>query len=151
MSKGGPALFRHILVPTDGSRLSSAAVDKAIAFARDAGARITVLTVVEPLHGSSAAPDHQLAYSAGARHRKPYPAHILAEAEHKARLVGVEVATLQVGSDFPHEAIVATATARGCDLIAMASHGRGGLAAVVIGSQTAKVLAHSKIPVLVYR
>ena len=145
-------MFRHILVPTDGSKLSSAAVDKAIGFARDAHAKVTVLTVVEPFHVFSADPD-QVAYSESDYDRvaRQHAASILADAEGRARQAGVEVATVQASNESPHEAIIATALGRGCDLIAMGSHGRGGVAAVVVGSQTQKVLTHSKIPVLVYR
>jgi nucleotide-binding universal stress UspA family protein len=65
--------------------------------------------------------------------------------------IGVPCDTMQVENAQPYQAIIAAASDRGCDLIAMASHGRGGLSAVVLGSVTNKVLAHTKIPVLVYR
>lgn len=150
--EAGIIMFQHILIPTDGSKLSSAAVDKAIAFARDTGAKVTILTVVEPFHVFSTDPE-QLASSAADydRSAKAYASLILADAEGKARQIGVEVATLQITGDSPYEAIIATALERGCDLIAMGSHGRSGVAAIIIGSETLKVLTHSKIPVLVYR
>lgn len=145
-------MFRHVLIPTDGSKLSSSAVDQAVALARDAGAKVTILTVVEPFHIFSAQPE-QVAFSVGDydQEAKAHAAGILAEAERKARQAGVEVSTLQVAGDLPYQAIIAAAVAHGCDLIAMASHGRRGIAALVIGSETVKVLTHSKIPVLVYR
>ncbi|MFO1080224.1 MAG: universal stress protein [Reyranellaceae bacterium] len=140
-------MFRHILIPTDGSLLSGAAIDSAMAFARSCGAQVTVLAVVEPVKawwgeahggpGAVAAPEDRVSY--------------LDEAGRRAREAGVTCRLVQVEHDHPYEAIIATATQEGCDLIAMASHGRRGVAALVLGSETTKVLTHSTIPVLVYR
>ncbi|CAH1659932.1 universal stress protein [Chelatococcus asaccharovorans] len=145
-------MFNHILIPTDGSPLSLIAVDEGLAFARDAGAKVTLLTVVEPFHIFSADPD-QIAgtrqdYERQANERA---AAYLSKAELKARALGVPCEAVRRESEDPYQAIIDTATAKGCDLIAMASHGRRGVTAVVLGSQTLKVLTHSKIPVLVYR
>ena len=145
-------MFRHILIPTDGSSLSSAAVENALHFAQEAGAQVTLLTVIEPFHVFSLAPDQVSSSSAEFhQHAAAQADRILSMAEAQGKALGVQCASVSVEHDQPHEVIVGTALQRNCDLIAMASHGRRGLSAVVLGSQTMKVLAHSKIPVLVYR
>jgi nucleotide-binding universal stress UspA family protein len=145
-------MFQHILVPTDGSLLSASAVDKALEFARDAGAKVTVLTAIEPFHtfstDSKQLADTRTTYEL---HSEAEAARYLAEAESKAKALGVECNLVQVEHEHPYRAIIDTATKSGCDLIAMASHGRRGVSAVIIGSETSKVLTHSSIPVLVYR
>lgn len=145
-------MYKHILIPTDGSPLSGLAVEQAVAFARAIGARVTLLTVVEPFHLLTTEAEQLSAtrpeYEEHARRRAN---RFLAAASDVARTAGVPFETLQVMNEEPYRAIIDTATKRACDLIAMASHGRGGVAAVVLGSVTLKVLTHSKIPVLVYR
>ena len=145
-------MYKHILIPTDGTPLSDSAVDKGLAFAREIGAKVTVLTTIEPAPMlvaasvqivESQARYHQHAAEQAARH--------LGEALAKAEAAGVPCETLQVESEHPYQAIIETAATKGCDLIAMASHGRRGIAALVLGSETTKVLTHSKIPVLVCR
>ena len=84
-------------------------------------------------------------------HTKAEAARYLAEAERKAKALGVQCQVVQVEHQHPYKAIIETAKKSGCDLIAMASHGRRGVSALVIGSETTKVLTHSSIPVLVYR
>jgi nucleotide-binding universal stress UspA family protein len=132
-------MFRHILIPSDGSAASQLAVNAALRMARESGARVTAVHVL---------PEEPALVSAPAE-----PAHspILADIARQAGTLHVNCTTLQVHADHPHAAIVATALQRGCDLIAMASRGRSGLASLVLGSQTQKVLTHSKIPVLVFR
>jgi len=145
-------MFRHILVPTDGSPLSAMAVEKASALAAAVGARITVLTVVEPFHiwTDNA---NQLAYTREEYERvsKETAASYLDAAAAVAMRLGVTCDTVSIEADEPYRAIIDTASERGCDLVAMASHGRRGVAALVLGSETTKVLTHSAIPVLVYR
>ena len=145
-------MFQHILVPSDGSLLSSSAVDKALDLARETGAKVTVLTAIEPFHvlstDSKQLADTRVTYE---RHAKAEAARHLAEAERKAKGLGVQCNVVQVEHDHPYMAIIETAKKSGCDLIAMASHGRRGVSALVIGSETTKVLTHSSIPVLVYR
>ncbi len=145
-------MFKHILIPTDGSPLSGAAVDKSVALARDAGAKVTFLCVTEPFHVFSTGAD-QLESSRASydTHARAVATAYLDNAARKARAQGVASETVQQEDDSPHQAIIDAATARGCDLIAMASHGRKGMAALVLGSVTTKVLTHSAIPVLVYR
>ena len=145
-------MFRHILLPTDGSLLSAAAVESGIGLARDAGAKVTVLAVVEPV---------QLWWSDSAQRAEGTTTvqgyaneeirHHLAEVERKAVAQGVPCTVLLVEHEHPYRAIIDTAKKSGCDLIAMASHGRRGVAALAVGSETTKVLTHSSIPVLVYR
>ncbi|MFZ5509214.1 MAG: universal stress protein [Pseudomonadota bacterium] len=147
-------MFKHILVPTDGSPLSTEAVRKAVEFAKEAGARITFFY---------AKPDYPVAfYGEGALIDPTTPEkfaemaekqakEILGAAEEIARAAGVPAAVRTDTSDSPYDAIISAATVAGCDLIFMASHGRRGLSGLLLGSETQKVLTHSKIPVLVYR
>ncbi|MCX8018161.1 MAG: universal stress protein [Rhodocyclaceae bacterium] len=147
-------MFKHILVPTDGSPLSSAAVTHAVEFAREAGARITFFY---------AKPEYPVAfYGEGALIDPTTPEkfaamadqqarEILAACEQTAQAAGVAHDSLSVTSDIPYEAIIEAAHQAGCDLIFMASHGRRGISGLLLGSETQKVLTHSTIPVLVYR
>ncbi len=147
-------MFKHILVPTDGSDLSKDTVNRAVAFAREAGARITFFF---------AKPDYPVAfYGEGALIDPTTPEKffemaeaqakmILSAATHQANEAGVNCATVSTVSDIPYMAIIEAATKAGCDLIFMASHGRRGFSGLLLGSETQKVLTHSKIPVLVYR
>lgn len=145
-------MYHHILIPTDGSPSSTVAVEHSMDFARDADAKVTVLTVVSPFHVFSADAD-QLADTRAEYQRRArmHAAEILTDAQLKAKARGVRCDVVQLESDSPHDAIINAAERSGCDLIAMASHGRRGVAAIVLGSETLKVLTHSKIPVLVYR
>ena len=145
-------MFKHILIPTDGSDLSTKAVDRGLALARATGAKVTVLTVIEPLH-VLATDSRRIAVTRKAyeRHVKDQADNVLKQAELKAKKQGVSCTTVCRESEQPYQAIVETATKKRCDLIAMASHGRRGVAALVLGSETSKVLTHSRIPVLVYR
>jgi nucleotide-binding universal stress UspA family protein len=145
-------MFRHILIATDGSLLSDAALDKAMDFARESGAKVTVMMATEPFNAfwpkaaqiALTKPSYEQYVTAeAARH--------LAEAERKAKSLGVQCNVMQVEQQQPYRAILDAAQKHGCDLIAMASHGRRGASALVLGSETTKVLTHSSIPVLVYR
>ncbi len=147
-------MFKHILVPTDGSELSRSTMRRAISFAREAGARVTAFY---------AKPEYPIAYfGEGALLDPSSPeqfaemtdkqaAEFLSEVEKLCSEEGVPCSTLSAVSDLPHEAIIDAAEKSGCDLIFMASHGRRGLSSILLGSETNKVLTHSKIPVLVYR
>lgn len=145
-------MFNHILVATDGSPLSEMAVDKVMNLAREAAAKVTVVTATEPFHVLSAE-SKQLADTKEMyeKHVKLAAARYLGDAERKAKLQGVHCQVVQVEHDHPYQVIVDTAKKLDCDLIAMASHGRRGVSALVLGSETTKVLTHSSIPVLVYR
>lgn len=147
-------MFKHILVPTDGSELSTLTVTRAVNFAYEAGAKITFLYVQPgypmPMLGEGAliAPIGPEEFARAARHEAD---RILQLAESTAKKTGVESNSATEVSDLPYEQIIKTADQNGCDLIFMASHGRKGLASLLLGSETQKVLTHSKIPVLVYR
>ena len=147
-------MFKHILVPTDGSQLSTDTVKRAIAFAKETRAKVTFFF---------AKPDYPVAfYGEGALIDPTTPdkfaemagqqaKEILAAHEAAARADGVECGSTSAVSDIPYEAIIAAAEESGADLIFMASHGRRGISGLLLGSETQKVLTHSKIPVLVYR
>jgi len=149
-------MFRNILVPTDGTELSRTATLRAVELARKEGAWITFLHVL---------PERPTSFFGGeggmfVEQTSPedFDAQVnkeidvfLADAETAARASDVPFERVIRRGSSPHEAIIAEATARGCDLILMASHGREGMKALVLGSETQKVLANSKIPVLVYR
>lgn len=144
-------MYKRILVPTDGSERSVKAVEGAARFARPLGATLVVMSVVEPY-----------SYTNLAEYRpesiEQYDERVTAEAEERleaarkiAVAAGVEVKTVMVKSFSPAEAIIEQAEKNGCDIIFMASHGRKGIAAVLLGSETQKELTHSHFPVMVYR
>jgi nucleotide-binding universal stress UspA family protein len=147
-------MFKHILVPADGSDLSKATARRAVSFAKEAGARITAFF---------AKPEYPVSYyGEGALIDPTTPEKFDELAEQQAQQVldfvvdlgreaGVPVEKFSLTSDIPYEAIIDAATQAGCDLIFMASHGRRGISALLLGSETHKVLTHSTIPVLVYR
>jgi nucleotide-binding universal stress UspA family protein len=145
-------VYRHVLIPTDGSALSETAIRHGMALAKAMGARVTVLTASLPFH--SLALDPVMVSDNPARYRQECEAlaeKALAVAQRQAGAVGVACETVHVTDAHPYQAIIETARQRGCDLICMASHGRRGFSALVLGSETSSVLTHSKIPVLVCR
>jgi nucleotide-binding universal stress UspA family protein len=147
-------VFKKILIPTDGSALSKRAVRAGVDMAKRLGARVIGLYAAEPatplvyrdaLPVGYMPPDQHAALIEAATQRH------LGDIEKAAQEAGVKVECLSVTSDYPADAIVEAAQKHKCDLIFMASHGHRGLTSVLLGSQTQKVLAHSRIPVLVYR
>jgi nucleotide-binding universal stress UspA family protein len=145
-------LFTHILIPTDGSDLATKAVEQGILFAKEIGAKITALTVTEAFHVLSVEPS-QLEYTPieYKKHAEAHAEKVLGAVSAAAKSAGVDCDVLHVEHEQIYQAIIDAAETRRCDLIVMASHGRRGVSAVVLGSETVKVLTHSKIPVLVYR
>jgi nucleotide-binding universal stress UspA family protein len=145
-------MFRHILLPTDGSPLSEVAIQQGIRFAKSIGAQVTGLCVM-PRQQSSfyEAEIPQDALEQAARRSKEIAQTYLAAIEKAAKESGVACDVIYEGNDYPYEVIIRVAKQKGCDLIMMASHGRRGVGALLLGSETQKVLTHSKIPVLVYR
>ncbi len=147
-------MFTHILVPTDGSRLSQKAAKHATRLAKALGARIT---------GFYAAPDLGSTYygdgyilrapsvTAQAEFTRKQALKCLSVIEVEAEVEKVPCEVFHTLSDSPWEAIIDAAKKKKCDLIVMASHGRRGLSGLLLGSETQKVLVHSKIPVLVCR
>jgi nucleotide-binding universal stress UspA family protein len=151
-------MFRHILIPTDGSELAEHAVTNGLSLAKSVGAKVTVIIVQETFDWLSVPEtraSQRQALENLAKHNEQVEKHaasVLSQAADAAKQAGVPCDTMQVeNARNPYQAIIAAASDRGCDLIVMASHGRGGLSAVVLGSVTNKVLTHTKIPVLVYR
>jgi nucleotide-binding universal stress UspA family protein len=145
-------MYQHILLPTDGSELSKAAIREGVSLARALGAKVTVITVTEPFHAVS--PDAAMIVGTPEEHAERMAAvarHYLDDAKKIAALAGVSCETIHVEHDHPYKAIVDTAKNRICDAIFMASHGRRGLSAIALGSETLKVLTHGVTPVIVYR
>jgi nucleotide-binding universal stress UspA family protein len=139
----GIRMYQHILIPTDGSKLAHKAVVHGLSLAKAVGARITALTV-QPSFTSDRFAEYAKQSSAEA-------ASVLNEIADAAKAAGVQCETMQVTHNQPHEAIVAVAKDKACDVIVMASHGRSGIVSILLGSVTAKVLAHATVPVVVYR
>jgi len=145
-------MHRHILIPTDGSELSQNAIDYGMALAKSVNAKVTVLTVSTPFHTFAVEPsmitDTPEQYG---KRMATLAAKYLNVAKEAALAAGVSCETMHVEHDHPYLTIIDTATQKLCDLIVMASHGRRGISAIVLGSETVKVLTHSTIPVLVVR
>jgi nucleotide-binding universal stress UspA family protein len=152
-------MYRHILIPTDGSELAEHAVTNGLSLAKALGTKVTAIIVEEPFNwlGVSESKAQRSFAEHGAfeelgKHTeqiKKQAATVLNRVANAAKQAGVSCETIQVEDTQPYQAIIATAADNGCDLIVMASHGRSGLSAVVLGSVTNKVLTHTKTPVLV--
>ncbi|MBR0797331.1 universal stress protein [Bradyrhizobium jicamae] len=140
-------MYRHILIPTDGSELAEHGVRHGLALAKSLGAKASVIFVVEPL--SEVGGQYRELLAKYAEIRKQEATSALDRAAHAAREAGVSCEISRVESGPPHQAIIEAAEERGCDLIVMSSHGRSGLSMLLIGSVTNKVLVQAKIPVLV--
>src|SRR5262245_18799590 len=150
-------MYRHILIPTDGSELAEHAVTNGLSLAKSVGAKVTVIIVDDPFDWLSVPEtraSQRQALDKLAQHKEQghnHAARVLGAGPEAAKQAGVPCDTMRVANARPYQAIIAAASDRGCDLIVMTSHGRGGLSAVVLGSVTNKVLTHTKTPVLVYR
>jgi len=144
-------MFQNILVPTDGSELSLRAVRGAVELAARLGARIVGLTVVEPYAYASLSEYRPETIAEYEQRADQLARDRLASLESAAREAKVPVETSVARSFSPFEAIIEAAQRHACDAIFMASHGRRGLSAVLLGSETQKVLTHSTLPVMVYR
>lgn len=145
-------MYKNILVPTDGTEFSQKAISYAVELAKVLGAKISAVTVTAPftvvaVEGvmiSQTPDDYQ-------RWAKETAAKRLEPVKSAASAAGVTCETYHIEHFQPYQGVIDCATDRGCDLIVMASHGRRGLSALVLGSETQKVLTHSAIPVLVVR
>jgi nucleotide-binding universal stress UspA family protein len=145
-------MFKHILLPTDGSELSEAANQQGIRFAKSIGAKVTSLCVMPLQHPFFYETEIPMgALEQAAKRYKELAETYLAAIEKEAKAAGVACEVVYEKNDYPYEAIIRVAEQKGCDLIMMASHGRRGVGELLIGSETQRVLTHSKIPVLVYR
>jgi nucleotide-binding universal stress UspA family protein len=145
-------MFKHLLLPTDGSKLSEAAIQKGVQFAKSINAKITGFYVMPEFHlftyRTEMVDDTKEEF---ARDCRTHADQFLAVVEKAARAAGVACDTALATSDHPYASIIKAAEEKSCDLIMMASHGRRGVQGLLLGSETQKVLTHSKIPVLVYR
>ena len=149
-------MYKHILVPTDGTERSERAVREAVQIASDLGSRITFISVIQPLHSIAAEPHTvgEMSDDAIAFVHQFLTTDVekrLSAARAIAENAGVDCQTIDINGEHIHQAIIDAAKDHNCDLIAMASHGRRGLSSLLLGSETTKVLTHSTIPVLVYR
>lgn len=145
-------MYKRILLPTDGSEASARAVYAAVDFAKSTGGELVAMTAIPEFHTFTT--DAEMLEQTAAEYKEASTARaarMLDEIAAVARESGVPCACLQVVSDSPYEAIIATAREQDCDLIMMASHGRRGIKGLLLGSETQKVLVHSAIPVMVHR
>jgi nucleotide-binding universal stress UspA family protein len=147
-------MFKNILIPIDGSPLANKAIKGAVQLAREQKARVTTLYVAAPYNPKVAediAVVHFLSPQSHADRAHVTARRYLKVVERAAAAAGVKCDSVVAFNDFPFEEIIRTAGRKKCDLICMASHGRRGISRLLLGSETNKVLAHSKVPVLVVR
>lgn len=147
-------MYKHILIPIDGSATADKAIEAGIDFARSAKARVTLFTAVpeyQPPGDAELMARRVVSLWDHERVSRDNAQAILRPAAERLRAAGVECATEYAECNRPHEAIIDAARAHGCDLILMSSHGRRGLSELWYGSETHAVLKHSSIPTLVYR
>jgi nucleotide-binding universal stress UspA family protein len=148
-------MFKHILLPTDGSRLAAKGVKAGVKLAKALGAKVTAVYVIPryipPVFPEAAVYVPETSLEQYNKIMKKESAKTLGAVEAEARAAGVRCTTATPTDHQPWQAILRVARAKGCDAIVMASHGRGGMGGLILGSETARVLAHSKIPVLVLR
>lgn len=133
-------MYKHILIPTDGSQVARDAIPRAVALAKVLGAKVTGITVTVP---SEVFADTTRMLADAEKY--------LGEVRDAASAAGVSCSIIRAEHEQPYQAIIDAAKNNGCDLIVMASHGRHGVSALVLGSETVKVLTHCTVPVLVYR
>ncbi len=145
-------MYAHILIATDGSDLAQRAVEQGLALAKALASTVTVVTVTEPWTAAVsgewavAFPVEEYEKAASSNAEK-----ILAAVQQEAARVGVTCDGVHIKDQYAAEGIVEEAKARGCDLIIMASHGRRGIARVILGSQATRVLAQTTVPLLIIR
>ena len=148
-------MFKNILVPTDGGTLSKKAAAAAIKLAKEQKASITAVFATPPfapvMYDGMVPPPELISSAAHKQAMAKLATRTLGSIEKLCKSARVKFEGVHVENDAPYEAIVSVARRKRCDLILMASHGRRGLASLVLGSETQKVLTHSKVPVLVYR
>ncbi len=145
-------MYKHIMLPVDGSEFGMGSVPFAIKFAKAIGARITALNVTTPYESITI--DAFATHLPGEEYRERITANataILQKVKSAGEAAGIPIAAYHVPNIHPWDAIIQTAKEQGCDLILMASHGRRGIAGVLLGSETKKVLTHTTTPVLVWR
>lgn len=144
-------MFKRILVPTDGSDITGKAVDTAIALAKSVGAQLYTISVKEPFPYSAISEMQPTPPQEFFDAQERIAAKRLALVTEAAKTAGVGCQAHSVEALHPWEAIIDHAKRMECDLVVMASHGRRGVTALLLGSETQKVLTHSTVPVLVVR
>lgn len=149
-------MFKKILVPSDGSEFSQAAARRAVSFAKDTGAQLVAFNVKPeyPLSYYSATEINTVNLETPEQFDDEAEKHaqlILGQIDSLCRDAGLNCIKASTRSGTIYKAIIEAAREHGCDLIFMASHGRRGIGALLVGSETHKVITHSDIPVLVYR
>jgi len=145
-------MFKHVLIATDGSPLSESAAHSAVQLAKSLSAQVTAITVSPPFHVFTTryimVADTEDAYNEDCERRARETLEVVRTAAESA---GVSFEGIHVFHEHPYAAIIEAADTKVCDAISMASHGRNGTIALVVGSETMKVLTHCKIPVVVWR
>jgi nucleotide-binding universal stress UspA family protein len=145
-------MFKHVLLPTDGSKLSDKSIRHGIRLAKSLQAKVTALHVIPKYHTFTYQSDMlEASREDYTRASEKKAEEFLRHVKRVANSAGVECDTIHAMSDQPFKEIIRTAEKKDCDLILMASHGRKGIEGLLLGSETQKVLTHSKTPVLVYR
>ncbi len=151
-------MYKNILIPTDGSDLSEKAVNHGVLLAKALDATLTFVTVRKPFHSLGLGGEPVMVVKMPDAYKGYVHDYLTAESSERlaaaksvAEQEGRDCETVDVENDQIYQGILDIAAERKCDLIVMASHGRRGISAVVLGSETVKVLTHSKVPVLVYR
>jgi nucleotide-binding universal stress UspA family protein len=145
-------MYKHILIPTDGSEMSTRAITHGVELAKRLNAKLTGIAVIAPWEDVAfSIPMFNIDQHQYERNAEAYAASSLLVISTAAKAADVSASVVQIKDPRPWSAIIDTARLMHCDLILMASHGRSGLGAMIIGSETQKVLTHSARPVLVYR
>ncbi|HEX9391206.1 MAG TPA: universal stress protein [Usitatibacteraceae bacterium] len=147
-------MYKHLLVPVDGSKFSLKALDVAGGLAASIGAKLSVVTVSPPYPMIVTGDGYMLDLNTPSQWEASTTQNaekIRTTVEKRAKARGLKVNFTAITTDNPYEGIIKTAVKKKCDLIVMASHGRRGLSAILLGSETTKVLTHTKLPVLVCR
>lgn len=149
-------MYKNILIPTDGSELSEKAIKHGVALAKKLSAKVIFVTVTSPFRSIYSEPEMVVGMTD--EYRKFVHAYLTSESTKRLAVANsaaedgdVSCDAISIEHEDIYQGIIDTAKLKGCDLILMASHGRRGISAIVLGSETVKVLTHSKIPVLVYR
>jgi nucleotide-binding universal stress UspA family protein len=146
-------MYKHILLPTDGSPQSRKAIAGGIALAKAIGAKVTGIFAAPPATPIVYRNNMPVGFTTPTDHKRMIEdsaARYLGIVEQAAKKAGVPCEVVTVTSDYPADTILTTAKKKKCDLIVMATHGRRGISGVLLGSETQRVVTHAKIPVLVY-
>ena len=146
-------MYTHILVPSDGSELAQKGIDHALSLAKALGSKITIVTATEPfpiIYGRAWQPGAMELERFEGENRAA-AAEVLSKVKTAAEKMGISADALHIPNRRASTAIVEASQKAGCNLIVMSSHGRSGIVGALLGSQTADVLAHSTVPVLVVR